>query len=263
LNVTPDSFSDPGRNFDPEQAIAAGLKMAEEGADIVDIGGESTRPGSDPIGLDEELRRVVPVIEALAKSLPIPVSVDTFKSAVAQGAIDAGAEIINDISGLRFDPELARVAATEGTPIILMHVRGVPRTMQKDVHYASLFSEILSSLKESISRAESQGVDSSQIIIDPGIGFGKNIEHNLLLLKNLCEFRVLGKPILVGTSRKAFIGKILNTGVAERLEGTLSSIAISVLNGAHMIRAHDVLQARKAIDVADAIRLAEWKNHGQ
>jgi dihydropteroate synthase len=256
LNVTPDSFSDGGLYFDKEKAIAHGLRMVEEGADLIDIGGESTRPGSKPLGLEEELRRVIPVIESLAKAVDVPISIDTYKSTLAQKAIEAGAQMINDISGLHFDLDLAKVAATEDIPLILMHIRGTPEAMQKDVHYESLFSEILQSLKESILRAESAGLDPEQIIIDPGIGFGKNLEDNLLLIKNLQEFRILGKPILLGTSRKSFIGKILNADVTERLEGTLSSIAIGVLNGAHIIRCHDVLQAKRAIAVADAIRLA-------
>jgi len=256
LNVTPDSFSDDGFFFDKEKAIAHGLRMVEEGADIIDIGGESTRPGSKPLELEEELRRVIPVIESLAKEVDVPISIDTYKSTVAQRAIEAGAEIINDISGLHFDPGLAQIAAKEDAPLVLMHIRGTPETMQKDVHYDSLFSEILQYLKDSIKRAESTGLDPRQIIIDPGIGFGKTVEDNLLIIKNLYEFRILGKPILLGTSRKTFIGKILNTEVGDRLEGTLSSIAIGVLNGAHIIRSHDVLQAKKAIAVADAIRLA-------
>jgi dihydropteroate synthase len=256
LNVTPDSFSDDGFFFDKEKAIAHGLRMVEEGADIIDIGGESTRPGSKPLELEEELRRVIPVIESLAKEVDVPISIDTYKSTVAQRAIEAGAEMINDISGLHFDPGLAQVAAKEDAPLVLMHIRGTPETMQKDVHYDSLFSEILQYLKDSIQRAESTGLDPRQIIIDPGIGFGKTVEDNLLIIKNLYEFRILGKPILLGTSRKTFIGKILNTEVGDRLEGTLSSIAIGVLNGAHIIRSHDVLQAKKAIAVADAIRLA-------
>ena len=259
LNVTPDSFSDDGFFFDKEKAIAHGLRMVEEGADIIDIGGESTRPGSKPLELEEELRRVIPVIESLAKEVDVPISIDTYKSTVAQRAIEAGAEIINDISGLHFDPGLAQVAAKEDAPLVLMHIRGTPETMQKDVHYDSLFSEILQYLKDSIQRAESAGLDPRQIIIDPGIGFGKTVEDNLLIIKNLYEFRILGKPILLGTSRKTFIGKILNTEVEDRLEGTLSSIAIGVLNGAHIIRSHDVLQAKKAIVVADAIRMAGGK----
>jgi dihydropteroate synthase len=256
LNVTPDSFSDGGLFFDKDKAISHGLRIVEEGADIIDIGGESTRPGSKPIELEEELRRVMPVIESIAKEVDVPISIDTYKSTVAQRATEAGAEIVNDISGLHFDSDLAKVAAKGNIPLILMHIRGTPETMQKNVHYDSIFSEILQYLKDSIQRAESAGLDPRQIIIDPGIGFGKTVEDNLLIIKNLHEFRILGKPILLGTSRKSFIGKILNTEVEDRLEGTLSSIAIGVLNGAHIIRSHDVHQAKKAIAVADAIRLA-------
>ena len=255
LNVTPDSFSEGGLFFNREKAIAHGLKMVEEGADILDIGGESTRPGSKPLEMEEELHRVIPVIETLAKEVDVPISIDTYKSRVAQKSIGVGAEMINDISSLHYDPEMAQVAAKENTPIILMHIRGTPETMQKEISYKSLFSEIIQYLKEGIQRAESAGVDQEQIIIDPGIGFGKTLEHNLLIIKNLSEFRILGKPILIGTSRKTFLGKILNAEVGDRLEGTLSSIAIAVLNGAHIIRCHDVLQAKKAIAVADAIRL--------
>jgi len=256
LNVTPDSFSDGGVFFDKKKAIVHGIGMVEDGVDIIDIGGESTRPGSKPVELEEELRRVIPVIESLEKEVDVPISIDTYKSAVAQRAIEAGAQIINDISALHFDPSLAQVAAREDTPLVLMHIRGTPETMQKDVHYGSLFSEIIRYLKDSIQIAENAGLDPGQIIIDPGIGFGKTVEDNLLILKHLYEFRILGKPILLGTSRKSFIGKILNTEVENRLEGTLSSIAIGVLNGAHIIRSHDVLQAKKAIAVADAVRLA-------
>jgi dihydropteroate synthase len=256
LNITPDSFSDGGLFFDREKAISHGLKMVEEGADIIDIGGESTRPGSKPLQLEEELRRVIPVIKSIAAKVDVPISIDTYKSVVAQKAIEAGAEIINDISGLNFDPDLAKVASKEDIPLVLMHIRGTPETMQKNIHYDSLFSEILQYLKDSIQRAESAGLDPCQIIIDPGIGFGKTVEDNLSIIKNLFEFRVLGKPILLGTSRKIFIGKILNAEVGERLEGTLSSIAVGVLNGANIIRCHDVLQAKRAIAVADAIRLA-------
>jgi dihydropteroate synthase len=256
LNVTPDSFSDGGLFFDKETAIAHGLEMVEEGADFIDIGGESTRPGSKPLGLDEELRRVIPVIESLAKEVDAPISIDTYKSAVAKKAIEAGAQIINDISGLHLDPSLSQVAAKEDVPLVLMHIRGNPETMQKNVHYESLFSEIIQYLKDSIQRAESAGVESEQIIIDPGIGFGKTVEDNLLILKNLQEFKILGKPLLLGTSRKSFIGKILNADVTGRLEGTLSSIVVGALNGAHIIRCHDVLQAKRAIAIADAVRQA-------
>jgi dihydropteroate synthase len=256
LNVTPDSFSDGGLFFDKETAIARGLKMVEEGADFIDIGGESTRPGSKPLGLEEELRRVIPVIEFLAKEVDAPISIDTYKSTVAKKAIEAGAQIINDISGLQFDPSLSQVAAKEDVPLVLMHIRGNPETMQKNILYKSLFSEIIQYLKDSIQRAESAGVESEQIIIDPGIGFGKTVEDNLLILKNLQEFKILGKPLLLGTSRKRFIGKILNADVTERLEGTLSSIVVGVLNGAHIIRCHDVIQAKRAIAIADAVRQA-------
>lgn len=260
LNVTPDSFSDGGLFFNKERAIAQALKMVNEGADIIDIGGESTRPGAKPIPVDEELRRVIPVIEILVKEIDIPISIDTYKSEVAQRAIDAGAEIINDISGLHFDPELAKVASKEKTPIILMHTRGSPETMQKDICYKSLFSEILNYLKESIRIAEDSGVDPDKIIIDPGIGFGKRVEDNLLIIKNLSELRVLGKPILLGTSRKSFIGKILNTDVSDRLEGSIASAMIGVLNGAHIIRCHDVAQTKKALAVVDAIKTVENQN---
>jgi dihydropteroate synthase len=256
LNITPDSFSDGGLFFEKETAFARGLKMVEEGADFIDIGGESTRPGSKPLGLDEELRRVIPVIESLTKAVDTPISIDTYKSTVAKEAIKAGAQIINDISGLRLDPSLSHVAAKEDVPIVLMHIRGNPETMQKNVQYESLFSEIIQYLKGSIQRAESAGVDPEQIIIDPGIGFGKTVEDNLLILKNLQEFKILGKPLLLGTSRKSFIGKILNADVTERLEGTLSSIVVGALNGAHIIRCHDVLQAKRAIAIADAVRQA-------
>ena len=256
LNITPDSFSDGGLFFDRDKAVTQGLRMVEEGADCLDIGGESTRPGSKPVDPEEEIRRVIPVIESLSKKVDVPISIDTRKSVVAKRAIDAGARMINDISGLHFDPELAKTAAREDVPIILMHIRGIPETMQKDIQYDSLFSDILRYLKESIRMAESAGVDPGQIIIDPGIGFGKTLRDNLLIIRNLSEFRVLGKPILLGTSRKTFIGKILNSEVEGRLEGTLSSVVAGVLNGAHIVRCHDVLPAKKAIAIADAIRLA-------
>ena len=257
LNVTPDSFSDGGLFFEKEKAVTHGLKMVEEGEDILDIGGESTRPGSTPLREEEELRRVIPVIESLAQRIDVPISIDTYKSGVAREAVQAGAELINDISGLHFDPGLADVAAHQKVPLVLMHIRGTPDTMQKDPRYGYLLSEILLSLRQSIQRAESAGVSPDQIIIDPGIGFGKTLEHNLLILKHLPEFRILGKPILLGTSRKSFIGKILKTDeFSERLEATLASMAIAVLNGAHIVRCHDVLQAKRALAVADAIRLA-------
>lgn len=258
LNVTPDSFSDGGLFFQKEKAIARGLEMVSEGVDFIDIGGESTRPGSKPLPEEEELRRVIPVIESLSQKTEVPISIDTYKSRVAGEALQAGAEMINDISGLHFDPGLAVIAAKKKIPIILMHLRGTPETMQTNVHYDALLSEILQSLRDSIQKAELAGVDPDRILVDPGIGFGKTAEHNLLILKHLSEFRILGKPLLLGTSRKSFIGKILKTeDIPGRLEGTLASTAIGVWNGAHIIRSHDVIQARKAIAVTDAIRLAE------
>ena len=256
LNVTPDSFSDGGKFFTLAKAVEAAFAMEKAGADILDIGAESTRPGSSGISAAEEIGRLLPVLEALGGRLKIPISIDTQKAAVAEVAVGAGAEILNDISGLKSDPRVAEIAAGHKVPLILMHMRGTPETMQNNVHYDSLFSEILQYLKESVGRAEAAGLDPEQIIVDPGIGFGKTVEDNLLIIRNLQEFRVLGKPLLLGTSRKSFIGKILSTEVTERLEGTLASIAIGVLNGAHIIRCHDVLQAKRAITIADAIRLA-------
>ncbi len=256
LNITPDSFSDGGLFLDKEKAISRGLGMVAEGVDIIDVGGESTRPGSKPLDPEEELRRVIPVIESLSKEVDVPISIDTYKAAVAERAVEAGAQIINDISGLHFEPGLAKIAAREDTPLVLMHIRGTPETMQKDVHYSSLFPEIIRYLTDSIRTAESAGIDPGQIIIDPGIGFGKTVQDNLLLLKHLSEFRILGKPILLGTSRKNFIGKILNTGVEDRFEGTLATVAIGILNGAHIIRCHDVVQTKKVVAIADAVRLA-------
>ena len=256
LNVTPDSFSDGGLFLEKDKAVAQGLRMVEEGADFIDVGGESTRPGSKPLESQEELRRVLPVIESLAREVDVPISIDTYKPEVAQRAIDAGAQIVNDISGLKFDPHLASVVARADLPLVVMHIRGTPETMQQNVHYGSLFSEILLSLKESIRRAGSAGLDPEQVIIDPGIGFGKNLNDNLLIIKNLYEFRALGRPILVGPSRKSFIGRVLGTEARDRLEGTLAAAAVAALHGAHIVRVHDVLQAKRAVAMADAIRSA-------
>jgi len=256
LNVTPDSFSDGGLFLEKDKAVAQGLSMVEEGADFIDVGGESTRPGSKPLELQEELRRVLPVIESLAREVDVPISIDTYKPEVAQRAIDAGAQIVNDISGLKFDPHLASVVARADLPLVVMHIRGTPETMQQNVYYDSLFSEILLSLRESIRRAGSAGLDPEQVIIDPGIGFGKNLNDNLLIIKDLYEFRVLGRPILVGPSRKSFIGRVLGTEARDRLEGTLVAAAVAALHGAHIVRVHDVLQAKRAVAMADAIRSA-------
>jgi dihydropteroate synthase len=258
LNVTPDSFSDGNRFFDPGRAVEHALQMVEDGADIIDIGGESTRPGAEAVTLDEELRRVIPVIEAIAKRVSAPISIDTYKATVASRAIEAGASIINDISGLKFDPDMAGVAAGAGVPVILMHIKGTPRDMQKDPVYSDLISEILDYFGDSILIAETAGVDRSRMVIDPGIGFGKTIDHNLQILRNLSEFKELGMPILVGVSRKAFIGKILGgVGPDERLEGTAAAVAISIMNGANIVRVHDVKEMAKVVKVVDAIKRGE------
>jgi dihydropteroate synthase len=253
LNVTPDSFSDGGRFYKFDDAIRQGMKMAEEGADIIDVGGESTRPGSNPVSLEEELSRVIPVIESLSKSLNIPVSIDTYKAKVAQAALNAGAQMINDISALRFDPELKKVAAQNGVPVSLMHIQGTPRIMQEHPYYEDVIGEITFYLKESVQIAEDAGIDREKIIIDPGIGFGKRLEDNLNILKNLKRFSILNCPILIGCSRKSFIGNILNLPLEERLEGSLAALAVSVMNGVHMVRVHDVKESKRVVNLVDAI----------
>jgi dihydropteroate synthase len=253
LNVTPDSFSDGGLYFDKQLAIDRALQMVEEGADIIDIGGESTRPFSDPVPLEEELRRVIPVIEAIAPKVAVPISIDTYKAKVASEALQAGASIVNDISGLRFDPDLAKVVSENGAGLILMHIKGTPKTMQLDPHYEDVILEIKQYLKESIKKAESEGVHPDSIVIDPGIGFGKKLNHNLEIFRRLRELEELGKPILVGPSRKSFIGEILGVPVSERLYGTLGAVAYCALKGVHIVRVHDVKAVRQVLDIIDAI----------
>lgn len=251
LNVTPDSFSDGGRYFDLEAAVRKGLEMVEDGADFIDVGGESTRPGSEPILLEEELRRVLPVIERLAKAAAIPISIDTYKSEVARRALGAGAVVVNDISGLHFDPRIADVAAEHRASLVLMHIKGTPRTMQWNPEYDNVVEEVCDYLAEAISIAERRGV--SQIFVDPGIGFGKRLEHNLELFRRLGEFKRFGYPVLVGPSRKSFIGRILELPVEERLEGTAAAVAASILNGASVVRVHDVKEMKRVARVVDAI----------
>jgi dihydropteroate synthase len=253
LNITPDSFSDGELFFEPHKAIEHGLLMAEEGADIIDVGGESSRPGSDPIPLDEELKRVIPVIEGLASRLEIPISVDTYKSQVAERATEAGAQMINDISGLRFDPQMPAVAARYDTPLIIMHIKGSPKTMQQDPSYEDLMSEIIGYLREGIEKAEQGGVDPQQVIIDPGIGFGKRIQDNLVIINRLDALNTLGRPLLIGTSRKSFIGAVLDLEVHQREIGTLATVAVTALKGAHIVRVHNVAPARQTVDMVDAI----------
>ena len=261
LNVTPDSFSDGGEFFALDDAVARGQKIFEDGADILDIGGESTRPFSDALSTEEEIRRVVPVIENLAARISIPISIDTTKAGVARRAIEAGASIINDVSALRLDHGIADVAAEYDVPVILMHMLGTPKTMQTDPVYDDLIKEIKEFLKSAVDYAESRGISKSKIIIDPGIGFGKTIDHNLLLIKHLHEFKTLDVPILIGSSRKAFIRNILkdktvkdiNPYLAEVEIGTQASVAAAVLNGAHMVRVHNVANTRITLKIIDAI----------
>ena len=253
LNITPDSFSDGGLYCEPHKAIEHGLRMAEEGADIIDVGGESSRPGSDPVSLDEELKRIIPVIEGLASRIEIPISVDTYKSQVAERAIEAGAQMINDISGLRFDPQIPAVAARYDTPLIIMHIKGAPKTMQQDPTYKDLIGEIVDYLREGIDKAERGGVDPQQVIVDPGIGFGKKVQDNLVIINQLDAFTTLGRPLLIGTSRKSFIGAVLDLEVRQRGIGTLTTVAVSVLKGAHIVRVHEVAPARQTVDMVDAI----------
>jgi len=255
LNVTPDSFSDVGLFFDKSAAIKKALQMVEDGADIIDIGGESTRPGSEAVPVEEELRRTIPVIATIAKEITIPISIDTYKAEVAQRALDAGASMVNDISGLRFDPEMTKVVSEYKVPVVVMHIKGKPRDMQINPVYEALIPEILDYLRGSIRIAHEAGIPDNMIVIDPGIGFGKTFEQNLSIIHNLQEFTLLEKPVLIGASRKAFIGKILGDAPPEeRFEGTAAAVAISILNGANIIRVHDVQEMVKVAKVADAIK---------
>jgi len=247
VNVTPDSFSDGGRFFEREDAIAQGRRLAREGADIIDVGGESTRPGSEPVGVEEEKRRVLPVVEALAAQLDVPVSIDTQKAEVAEAALDAGAAIVNDVSALRTDPQMAPLLAERAVPVCLMHMQGTPRTMQQNPTYEEVVADIIGWLSERIRFCVEAGVEAQRIIVDPGIGFGKTLQHNLELLRRLEEFHALGKPVLIGTSRKSMLGAILGAGPDERLNGTLATVACAVMAGCHIVRVHDVRPAKEVI----------------
>jgi dihydropteroate synthase len=254
LNVTPDSFYDGGRYHRFHDAVAQALRMAEDGADIIDVGGESTRPYSDPLSLDEELKRVIPVIETLSKELEIPISIDTYKSEVAVRALEAGAAIVNDISAMRFDPAIGKVVAAAGVPIVLMHMKGTPQNMQSNPTYKDLLGEITGFLQEAADQALSMGIQRELIIIDPGIGFGKSFDDNLVILRDLWRFSSLGHPILVGTSNKSFIGHVLGAPVESRDTGTMATIAVAVMNGAHIVRAHNVRAAKETVAIIDAIK---------
>lgn len=254
LNITQDSFSDGGLYFDRDKAVARGLIMVEEGADIIDVGGESTRPGSDSVPAEEELRRVIPVISTLRRQTQSLISIDTNKSDVALAALDAGADIVNDISAGRFDPKMLPLIARKDVPIILMHMQGIPKTMQDAPYYKDVLAEVKAFLEQRCDAALAAGVDKEKIIIDPGIGFGKRFEDNLILINNLRSLDSLGRPILVGVSRKSFLARMLNLPPQERLEGTIAASILSILSGAHILRIHDVRPVKRAVAVAEAIQ---------
>ncbi|MDZ7330834.1 MAG: dihydropteroate synthase [candidate division KSB1 bacterium] len=253
LNVTPDSFSDGGEYFEPDRAIARGMELARQGADIIDVGAESTRPGAEPISAEEEIARLLPVIRGLANLVDVPISVDTYKAPVAEAALHAGANMINDISGLRFDPDMKFVVARFQVPVVLMHIKGQPKNMQQDPHYDDVIGEICDYLAESIEMALAAGIPRDRIIIDPGIGFGKRLMDNYEIIRRLKEFSRLECPILVGPSRKSFIGKVLNLPPDQRLEGTIAAVVVAIQNGAHIIRVHDVLPMVRACQIADRL----------
>jgi dihydropteroate synthase len=253
LNVTPDSFSNGGQFFDTDKAIKHGLKMAAEGAAIIDIGAESTRPGAEPVTINEQIKRVVPVIEALYKKIDVPISIDTNKSKVAKAALEAGAAIINDITALS-DERMGELAAEQQVPVVLMHIQGTPATMQIEPKYENVVAEVLQFLLERAQRAEEFGVPKERIFIDPGIGFGKTLEHNLELLRNIGKFVATGYRVLVGTSRKSFIGKITGKEKpSERIFGTAASVALCVAAGVSIVRVHDTAEMNDVVKVAHAI----------
>ena len=252
LNVTPDSFSDGGAFLSPRRAISHAFRMQAEGADLIDVGAESTRPGARPISAREEIQRLLPVIKKLAPKLSIPISVDTTKAKVAKLMIEAGASLINDVSGLR-DPQMPEVLARANVPVIVMHMRGTPRTMQRFAHYRKLLPEIVGELRHSLKKAKGAGVPAHNLLIDPGIGFSKDAGQNLVILKNLAVFKKMGFPVVVGPSRKSFIGKVLEVPVGERLFGTAAAVALSVAGGADIVRVHDVAPMRQVADLAWAV----------
>jgi dihydropteroate synthase len=253
VNVTPDSFSDGGVYYSPAAALAQALKLVDDGADIIDIGGESTRPFAAPVSIDQELERVIPLIKSIRKQSTIPISIDTYKSEVARAALNAGANLINDISALRFDPDMVHLAARSGVPVILMHMQGNPKDMQIAPHYDNLVAEIKMFLAQRRDFALSHGLEASNLILDVGIGFGKTLSHNLELIRKLDEFLDLGCPLLLGVSRKAFIGKILELPATKRDIGTLGAIAVGLTRGAKIIRTHEVALARQLTAIIEAI----------
>jgi dihydropteroate synthase len=263
LNVTPDSFSDGGLYLGPEDALRRAEAMAADGADIIDVGGESTRPGAEPLSVEEELGRVIPVIEAIHASCAIPVSIDTYKAAVAARAIEAGASMVNDISGLMFDAEMGATVARAGVPVCLMHTRGTPRDMQSNAVYGDVVEDVKCELSSRVDAALAAGISRESIVLDPGFGFAKNAEHNLELLRRLRELTTLGFPLLAGTSRKSTIGKVLGgLPVEERLEGTAATVALSIANGASIVRVHDVKEMVRVARMSDAVVRGGWQESG-
>lgn len=263
LNVTPDSFSDGGRFFTRDAALRQAERMAAEGADILDIGGESTRPGSDPLPAEEEMARILPVIESVAARLPTPISVDTYKAVVARRAVEAGAAMVNDISALTFDPAMAATIAALDVPVCLMHIRGTPKTMQQNPIYADVVAEVRDWLAQRVGAARAAGIPAENIVIDPGFGFGKTAAHNLELVRRLRELTTLGCPLLIGPSRKSAIGKVLGGLPPEdRLEGTAATVALSIAHGASIVRVHDVKEMVRVARVADAIVRGNWQETG-
>ncbi|MDP8213285.1 MAG: dihydropteroate synthase [Candidatus Zapsychrus exili] len=252
LNVTPDSFSGDGC-YIKNKAILKAKKLIKDGADIIDIGGESTKPGASKISVKEEIKRVIPVIERLSKTTKVPISVDTYKTEVAKRALDNGATIVNNIMGTSLNKGLLRMVKSHNASIVLMHIKGNPQNMQKNVKYSNLITEIINLLRKSIENCLEIGIKRDKIIVDPGIGFGKTVENNLEIINRLDSFSILKQPILVGTSRKSFIGKVLDKDVKNRLTGTVSSVCASILRGAHIIRVHDIKQIKEAITLTDAI----------
>lgn len=252
LNVTPDSFSDGGRFFDPEDALKQALRMVEDGADIVDVGGESTRPGSDPVPADEERRRVVTIVERLAGELEVPVSIDTRKAEVAAAALQAGASIVNDVTAGR-DPEMLDVVRERGAALVLMHMKGEPKTMQEAPHYDDVVREVRDYLAERVEAAVASGIDRDALCVDPGLGFAKTTAHSLAMMRHTDALLEISRPVLVGPSRKSFIGDVLGTEVGERTEGTVGAVCAMVMEGAHIVRVHDVRETVRAVRVVDAI----------
>lgn len=254
LNVTPDSFSDGGAYLDPEKAVAHALEMEAEGAHIIDIGGESTRPGAEPVSVEKELARVLPVIESLAGQSQVLISIDTYKAPVAERALEAGAHLVNDISGLRFDAQMAALVARSGVPVVIMHIKGTPRDMQHNPTYENLMQEMIAYFQERVEFSRSEGIKYEQIILDPGIGFGKRVGDNFVILHRLEELVGLGFPVLVGPSRKSFIGQTLDLPVHQRLEGTAAAVTAAILKGARIVRVHDVQAMKRVAIISDHIR---------